>query len=181
MAALLAVTLAAPALWIAVSTYRDQQALTREQLELTRLERERYEQRFASRVAFWIPTEDEVRRPKGIAFVVRVQNRSPVPIGSIVIAPRFPQALDVGFFSTVDIPPCSLITLGLDHEGAVRSMTLPDRGLPMLGMSFYDSVGIWAIGSSGVQRTMGTRLRPSIGAAELPGTREVLSDCGEGG
>ncbi|MET8909504.1 hypothetical protein [Micromonospora sp. NPDC004551] len=68
--ALLAVVLAAPALIVAVVTYRDQQEINRAQLESTRIERQRYEQRFASRVAVWSPGVLAVRVP-GLLVLLR--------------------------------------------------------------------------------------------------------------
>lgn len=186
VSALLAVLLTAPALVVAIVTYRDQQQINRAQLDVTRLERQRYDQRFASRVAAW-----QVRRaptsPKD-PVDVRVQNRSPVPIKRLHIEadsedvlawPDGPRIFEV----QVDIPPCTLVTIRL------QSMIKPRY--PMMRISvalwFADPVGYWQVGTRGLvpaneDDLAAIRKKGGDGyAVEQPELRRTAADCGESG
>ncbi|MBM0201829.1 hypothetical protein JNW90_01000 [Micromonospora sp. STR1s_5] len=115
LAALVAVMTAVPALIIAVVTYRGQQEINRAQLELAQRENQRYEERFASRVAAWT----EQGGTDGSLSLVRFQNRSLAPIRNIVFEMLLPP--DGGgtdeFVTSVTAPPCSLLTFRLERAG----------------------------------------------------------------
>ncbi|WP_405431770.1 hypothetical protein [Micromonospora sp. NBC_00617] len=133
-------------------TYRDQQQINRAQLDLTRLKRQRYDQRFASRVAAW-----QVRRaptsPKD-PVDVRVQNRSPVPIKRLYIEARSedePEWRDGPwtFEASVDVPPCSLLTFRLHGTLNGRLLAVPMMRISVV-LWFVDPVGYWQVGAHGV-------------------------------
>ncbi|RAO26134.1 hypothetical protein ONO23_05537 [Micromonospora noduli] len=197
LSGLLAVVLAAPALWIAVYTYRDQQELTRSQLEATALERERYEERFASRVAAWrLPLPLGVPAPLSWSAPAMVlQNRSPVPIREIAFV--FPVAATAevpahrwAFWSLVDVPPCSIYTFNFySLDGLLVSDSASGHGR-QVELWFTDPAGRWAVGSEGVEPYSDARRKPgppsrlfeerfshSAGVVK----KESAPDCGEGG
>ncbi|MEU8258559.1 hypothetical protein AB0C06_30315 [Micromonospora inaquosa] len=196
LSGLLAVVLAAPALWIAVYTYRDQQELTRAQLESTALERERYEERFASRVAAWRPSVDPAVPNSWSAPPMVLQNRSPVPIREIAFV--FPVAATAevpahrwAFWSSVDVPPCSIYTFNFySLEGTLVPIRASSSRGVQVELWFTDPAGRWAVGSEGVERYSDARRKPgppsplfeerfsySTGVVK----RESAPDCGEGG
>ncbi|MEU4366749.1 hypothetical protein [Micromonospora chersina] len=186
ISSLLAVVLAAPALVVAVVTYRDQQQINRAQLDMTLLEHQRYEQRFASRVAAW-----QLRNPAADPrdpVRVRVQNRSPVPIKQLHIEadsedvlawPDGPRVFEL----PVDIPPCSLLTFRLE------SMVQPRYRMTRISVTlwFSDPVGLWQVGAHGVVSAAPDdfravqRSRGGGYGVELPEQRETAADCGESG
>lgn len=182
ISALLAVVLAAPALVVAVVTYRDQQEINRAQLEMTRLERQRYDQRFASRVAAWQIREKPWDSKTPVH--VRVQNRAPVPIKRLSVEatsdfllswPSGPRFFDLN----VDIPPCTLMTFDINN------MIVPEgeSDLPLINVTlwFSDPVGSWKAGPQGVERVDETSRKPVFGyGVELSEERETAADCGEG-
>lgn len=138
---------AVPALLIAVATYRDQLRITEAQLrstdaqlESTRIDRERYDSRYAARVTYWDVTE----KPGGFP-TLKVQNRSPVPIMRI----RFIMAAEFAgrpfgpyyFGNNVTAPPCSVLTLRLVKS--VKGVHQPPEFHWVVGMDFLDTVGWW--------------------------------------
>ncbi|MET8229057.1 hypothetical protein ABZS77_00035 [Micromonospora sp. NPDC005298] len=147
-AALAAVLFAVPALVVAVFTYRDQLRVTEAQLrsteaqlESTRIDRERYDARYAARVTYWEATEDSGRLP---AF--KVQNRSPVPVMRIQFLMKGDLAgRPIGPFyygGSVTAPPCSVLTLRLSTfaKGVHHP---PPVNLMVAGMQFLDTIGWW--------------------------------------
>ncbi|MDO3704937.1 hypothetical protein Q3W71_25040 [Micromonospora sp. C28SCA-DRY-2] len=207
-AALLAVIVAAPALWVAVATYQDQIRVTEAQLESTQLDRQRYQERYARRVTFW-NDRLKVAEPRSLP-VVTLQNRAPVPVREIyfivdVIGAAIGYA-DRGqhtfaFPADVHAPPCTILTFRLLVTG------FPDGGSDNTGdadyslvraIRFTDTVQWWELepnanwGSTelGGPKPL-SRDKPFIPAAaktgyafyaaEVPGTREAASDCGESG
>ncbi len=187
------------ALWIAVQAYRDQIRVTEAQirstdaqLESTRLERERYEKRFASRVAIW----KLVRRaddPLAIAPPMVLQNRSPAPIREIAFVFEVSGTKDAPahrrpFLSRVDVPPCSIYTFTFD--GPYGRDRIIDSGDLDVDLWFTDPAGRWVFGSRGVEPYTDQLLElvPPRGAVE-PKFRysafveksESAADCGEGG
>ncbi|WP_433112235.1 hypothetical protein [Micromonospora sp. CA-246542] len=205
VAALLAVIVAAPALWIGLNTYRDQVRVTRAQLESTRLEQRRYEERYAARVSYW----DERMKLGGEEFaVVKVQNRSPVPVNRISILAYYrdvaagaspPRSEWVEYPANAIAPPCSILTFRLRMQvNADRYRDYEPNFSPVVtALRFADTVQWWEF-----QRNFWTpgvlggpeRLRVDemdmrmvsrdgmslLEAWEVPGTRQPAGDCGEG-
>ncbi|WP_174536719.1 hypothetical protein [Micromonospora chalcea] len=183
LSGLLAVAVAIPALIVAGVTYRDQQEINRTQLEMAQLERDRYEKRYASRVAFWWLTYPR----DGQSGRLKVQNRSPVPISGITLVgvpaggPSTPP--QQAYLLTTDAPPCVVLTLSLP--------TLPgdEEFWPWLhksfGLHFTDPTRSWFLWPTGLQRSSRELSLPRVrflgAATEVPDTRESAGDCGEGG
>ncbi|WP_346535619.1 hypothetical protein [Micromonospora sp. DPT] len=145
----MAMLFAVPALLIAVATYRDQQRVTEAQLrstdaqlESTRLDRQRYDSRYAARVTYWDVTE----KPGGYP-TLKVQNRSPVPVMRI----QFTMAAQFAgrpfgpyrFGANVTAPPCSVLTLRLVKS--VKCLEQPPEFDWVVGMDFLDTVGWWHV------------------------------------
>ncbi|MEU0077714.1 hypothetical protein ABZ652_24200 [Micromonospora chalcea] len=176
-----AALVAVPALAIALITYRDQQEINRSQLEMAQLERKRYEERYASRVAFWWE-----RRPTESAGRVRVQNRSPVPMSNLallvdpiggILGPR-------EYRFTVDMPPCSILAIALPQLTDDRAFWDEPRGHEVM-LEFDDpGTSSWVLRPRGLRHDeyrSFLRESPSVAwAQEIPGTRETAGDCGEG-
>ncbi|RAO03075.1 hypothetical protein [Micromonospora noduli] len=195
LSGLLAVVLAAPALWVAVYTYRDQQELTRAQLEATRLERERYQERFASRVAAWRPLGPEEARPWAAPPMV-LQNRSPAPIREIAFVFAVDATEEVSahrrpFWSLSDVPPCSIYTFNFFNlAGPMAPGRASSRYGGQVELWFTDPAGRWAVGSEGVEPYSDERRSlvptPELLTIERSYYAEVVKkesapDCGEGG
>ncbi|MEU9828568.1 hypothetical protein [Micromonospora chersina] len=200
----LAVVIGVPALWTAVGAYQDQQEVNRSQLRVNEaqlrvaeLEARRYEERYAVRVSFW--TEVVGRGQPGQHVVVKVQNRSPVPVKEIhfVVSDEGVDGRPVPrlYYSLGGTaPPCSILTFRLEPTGdeAVRD---PFNSFA-LSMRFLDSVGWWELFQSvALAPEAGAPRRLSLGelgfqpldtggrrylATQVPGTRESAGDCGEG-
>ncbi|MGW3619144.1 hypothetical protein [Micromonospora arida] len=177
---MLALTVAMPALVVATVTYRDQQEINRAQLESTQLERQRYEQRYASRVAVW--ANEDLSGGTDTSVTVKVQNRSPVPIREVSI-----QILDLGralvdpdretsYRLNGDIPPCSLLTFQL----ADSTRGVVSAAKSSVSLSFSDTVGDWHLGHDGLVQGSGWRFNPGR-AVEMDEQRQTAEDCGEGG
>ncbi|MCX5066715.1 hypothetical protein OOJ91_12575 [Micromonospora lupini] len=203
VAALLAVILAAPALWVGLATYRDQVQVTRAQLESTQLEQRRYVERYAVRVSYWV----EWMSVDGKDFlVVKVQNRSPVPITEIRIIvfgwddDSGVQLEDQDVYPAREIAvPCSILTLRLQVQVEPDVFEdIQDLHHPFVTtLRFTDAVGRWEHPRTGYPSPIDAPrgLRPHEGteppirfgwsgrflASEVPGTRQSAGDCGEGG
>ncbi|MCX5070900.1 hypothetical protein OOJ91_34190 [Micromonospora lupini] len=175
---------AIPALIVAGVTYRDQQDINRTQLEMAQLERDRYEQRYASRVAFWWLTYPTTGGQPGR---LKLQNRSPVPIRAInliaVATSGQPTPQPQVYSLLTDAPPCVVLTLSLQ--------TLPSdeefwrRRDPDVGVQFTDPTRSWFLSRTGLEHDSGDLIFATfplnVLATEVPGTRESAGDCGEGG
>ncbi|MFG1872129.1 hypothetical protein [Micromonospora arborensis] len=181
LSSLLALAVAMPALIVAAVTYRDQQEINRAQLESTRLERQRYEQRYASRMALW-RTEDPAETGPNTPVTVRVQNRSPVPMTRLNVglldlgrAQNDPER-ETSYMSWIDVPPCSLVTLRLTNHAGV----LITASSVWVSMSFSDAVDDWYLGNDGLVAGPDIWI-PGGFAVEAKEQRAAAEDCGEGG
>ncbi|MEU3117190.1 hypothetical protein ABZ652_24195 [Micromonospora chalcea] len=166
-AALLAVVVATPALWVTVATYQDQIRVTEAQLEATQLERRRYDERYAARVSYW---SDWAKEPDGFPYeVMKLQNRAPVPISSVTFVTqpnpdhRNKDTLqpEPGFVAALDAPPCSILTFQLiwvspELEDIVAHWAAVEA------VQFHDSLGWWE-----------RRRDPSPGAGEFENARPI--------
>jgi hypothetical protein len=197
-----AVLFAAAALIVAAFTYRDQQQINRDQLTLNNAARQRTQQRFAVRVAWWI----EVAKGKERDDVnILIQNRSPVPMRDMRFAVEVASGLliaDVG-----DVPPCAIrgyrVVVVVD---GVTGAILTDVGDPgsddvalylaygiwggEADLHFSDSEGYWALTSRGLtpdkegalfRRPEEPYVAPRGLLEKIPTLAAVAADCGEGG
>lgn len=198
-----AVLFAAAALIVAAFTYRDQQQINRDQLTLNNAARQRAQQRFAARVAWWI----EVARGKKEGDVnILIQNRSPVPIRDIRFAVEAASGLviaDIG-----DIPPCAIrgyrIVLAVDDVTGALSADLDHFSVPdevvqdvayaiwgnRADLHFSDPEGYWTLTSRGLmpegegalfRRPEKQTVMPPGLLEKIPALAAVAADCGEGG
>ncbi|MER7589707.1 hypothetical protein ABTW72_19455 [Micromonospora sp. NPDC127501] len=178
LSSLVTLVVALPALVVAGVTYRDQQEINRAQLESTRLEFERYKQRFASRVAVWM-TNATPPGQSPASLTLRVQNRSPVPVRWM----RFDLRYQIGatemssgsYEAGGDAPPCSLMTFKIDIVGSP-----PSTSFLQLNLVFTDVVGGWELGSWGLRAGRPDSMSRDRQAVEIPEQRETVGDCGEG-
>ena len=146
--------------WLALSTFRDQQAANRSQVATNDRENQRYQQRYATRVS-WI---DNHRLPRGA--VLEIQNRSTADLKDVVLINQSESwAILVG-----DMPPCSTLTLyrsaAIDGHGLGAPMWIPEMA------SFRDPVGRWEKNQY--------RLQPltSQQASHLAGLAHAFRDLG---
>ncbi|MCG5446154.1 hypothetical protein NIE79_004721 [Micromonospora sp. NIE79] len=171
LSALVAVMTAAPALIIAVITYRGQQEINRAQLGLAQLENQRHQERFASRVVAWAE-QDGTDEPLSL---MRFQNRSVAPVRKIVFTMMVRDGGTDVFVATVSAPPCSLLTFRLERDG--KPFTTDHDWIEAI---FTDPVTTWYFTPE--------RLRPADSnealwpvtdnrAVELTDQRAPASDC----
>ncbi|WP_433343947.1 hypothetical protein [Micromonospora sp. CA-111912] len=177
------VIVAIPALVIATVTYRDQQEINRSQIEMAQLERGRFEQRYAARVAYWWVRPAGTRLGPGR---FKVQNRSPVPIRGIgmrVTPTQKPGTPVPHIYNVPAAPPCVILTIDLPPLSQDVDMALWINHPPAVELQFTDPTGPWLLSSDGLERDKGAP--PNAirwqSALEVDGTRESAGDCGEGG
>ncbi|MFE9959190.1 hypothetical protein [Micromonospora sp. NPDC005299] len=176
------------ALAVAGITYRDQQEINRSQLQLAKLERQRYERRYASRVAYW--WEITPWGPSGPPRL-KVQNRSPAPITNLALV-ALPELDSVqgqtrAYEFLVDAPPCSILTVELPE--ASEDLKLWSQSSVSLTLRFHDPVDAWLLTPAGLKQVTKETLLKAYGGrspvmtAALPPKEspESAGDCGEGG
>ncbi|MDW5330816.1 hypothetical protein [Plantactinospora sp. KLBMP9567] len=109
LGALVAGVVAIPALVVALSALEDQQEINRSQIRLNQIEQDRFNKRYASRVAVWMTGEPG-------SF--KLQNRAPVPLS--VVQLRFGsleweggRAYSYDWFHLPTMPPCTILSIEL--------------------------------------------------------------------
>ncbi|MEJ3745179.1 hypothetical protein WEI85_18015 [Actinomycetes bacterium KLBMP 9797] len=198
-----AVLFAAAALIVATYTYRDQQQINRDQLTLNNAARQRTQQRFAARVAWWT---EVARGGERNDINILIQNRSPVPIREV----RF--AVDAGFELLIanadDIPPCAIrgyrvpvtydVASGLlltgfgDDESYDTVAEALAYGIwhSRADLHFSDSERYWVLTPRGLmpdengtlfQRPKEANVVDPRLLEEIPALAAAAADCGEGG
>ncbi|MET7868039.1 hypothetical protein [Micromonospora taraxaci] len=181
---------------MAAKAYKDQVRVNEAQLESARLERQRYDERYAARVSFWHDPQPLIPEPSFPRF--KIQNRSPVPVMRVHFLMSGDAAgrpmPDVAYGGWLNIPPCTVMTVQLvliDERGDSR----PPPELVVVGMRFIETVGWWHISAIDAVELAAVRAPVPLGdrrmveyeldqhhrlAVEVRGTREAAGDCGEG-
>lgn len=193
IAGVLTVAVAVPAVTVALDSYREQQEINRSQLDLALLERSRYEQRYASRVAIW--RDAPVRTTEGRNVRMKMQNRAPVPITldrfvvarSAVGKPDLPRYSEWVYAASVDVPPCTALTFELrdstdgDAQRIAALADVADVELIFMDVESSWRIGRWGLTKNGPKRSFSVNidLNPPV-AVEVPGSRAPAEDCGEG-
>lgn len=181
LSGIVTILFAAGALGVAAYTYWDQQQLNRDQLTLNEAARQRTQQRFASRVAWWTDTTSASAglRTSGEIFI---QNRSPVPIRDVELS-----AGEGGpWILASDLPPCTIRGYSIEYFHGRDLVILSSSAgffLVRANLSFVDPEGSWILTREGLTRSKGTRVNwPPIGRLEqIAELEEAAADCGEGG
>jgi hypothetical protein len=128
----LALIFSVPGFWLALLAFQDQRATNHSQIAANEREAQRYQRRFASRLA-WIDTPGTSH-----GIVLQIQNRSPTVLGDVVLLSDSKRsAIFAG-----DIPPCSVLTVDL---ASIHPFDRDDHALwpPTLAI-FQDPVGAWS-------------------------------------
>ncbi|MET7868038.1 hypothetical protein [Micromonospora taraxaci] len=188
LSGLIAVLFAIPALGVALLTYRDQQEINRSQLQLAQLEHEREARRFASRV--WVWWLDEPSKDGRVQF--KLQNAGAAPITPVYVEVTYEEFVDKAktlvngnleqyqFDIYPSVPPCSTLTFALPPPKSGGRVLEADVRFPP-SLAFFDGEDLWVTGA-GVHR-MNEKDDPPLqtfteDAVEVPGTREMSSECG---
>jgi hypothetical protein len=193
ISSLIAVVVAALAVVFAFYAFVDQSTTNG-------MERDRFERRYASRVAWWfegpVATANGVTAPTS-AWTLVVQNRAPIPVRGAVFSLdvsesslRYEMGVSADpavrelFADTWPLPelrPCELVRVSIRYEKKVSVPTdlLSEAGVVM----FIDgaSSGLWVLTARGLDRTQWI-LFPQYDSAKAPLiSRRDASDCGESG
>lgn len=174
LATLLAVFVGVVGGAIAFVTFSAQQEINKSQQEVNEIEQQRFQRRYASRIAWW-DTEMEPRPGSRITSPIwdqltpsriLIQNRAPVPLNGVALDAsvdlgRETQGILIyastsGAFRAVislgTIPPCSLVAFNLPPYPLyrnVKSGTNKIQRLEVEGLLFTDPVTTWSKGRTG--------------------------------
>lgn len=173
LAAVLALVLGVPGVWLAYKAFTDQQEINRSQIELNQLAQNRFERRYAAKFAFW----DEVRPFNKVEATFKLQNRSPVPLRHVTIVGKqrmyaaTPKEVSMRlWFELPTIPPCSLAVVEIDPERLrqlvpthirtrIEQLDKGDHSSPYTFdwdgieyVEFRDPVGRWSLSAFGMQK-----------------------------
>jgi hypothetical protein len=166
-----AVLISVPGLWLALLALRDQRDATRRAAISTHQETQRFEQRFASRLAWrdapWSPD----------AGLLTIQNRSMSTLTSLIVINHGRAiALLPG-----DMPPCS--SLDIDVVGAFGLNPFGEPAWTTEAIIFHDPVGAWIMDRSGLRKLSEDALISLVTVADSMRTTEisvvVLSSAGQ--
>jgi hypothetical protein len=137
-ATVLAVLLTIPSVVFAFRTLKDQQEINRSQLAVAKIEQQRYQRRYASKISWWSEHSDS----KVNDASVRIQNRSPVPLSGVVLEARpisYKKKTPArGFVLIGQIPPCTVLTLTIPASKFVGGDVWTTESL-----YFTDVVSYW--------------------------------------
>ncbi|MEU1968981.1 hypothetical protein ABZ541_14395 [Micromonospora sediminicola] len=155
IAALTAIPVSVVAAVFAVQAFKDQQQVNRDQIRLNQSARERYERRYASRVAFWIADDDTSASAKpqssGLVVVATVSmlNRSPVPLRDAAIF-AIAQSGEAVFWQQQDLRPCEKVDVELLAHVSTAGRLKDAGNKYVLSLAFRDPTRLWHMTNDGL-------------------------------
>lgn len=190
LAALTAIPIGMAAAVFALMAFRDQQQLNRQQLtvnrdqlRMNRLANDRFERRYASRVAWW-PVEFPIKIDSNgqMGFLrIAVQNRSPAPLRTALVRAALTDG-GTAKFSLGDIRPCEQAEMTLTISTAVFDRLAE----PEWSVVFRDPEELWKLNMAGDLSLADVSSMSGLVFDEDDGhvtdvDRTSVSDCGESG
>ncbi|WP_329011388.1 hypothetical protein OG271_30490 [Micromonospora rifamycinica] len=197
VAALTATVVSSLALFIAIDALRDQQ-------QVSGLAMDRFERRYAERVAWWA-----TRRDRGTIFI---QNRSPVPILDVTIQMvRVTNVEDRNFSGSIqrriglqisDLPPCTMTEVNLAEpamskriddslDAYATPVAVPgedgeyhgSEAGPVLtyAVRFHDGNALWERQRSDLQQLSATLAEKDLTIVATTQSTKPVPDCGTDG
>ncbi|WFE47735.1 hypothetical protein [Verrucosispora sp. WMMD1129] len=155
IAALTTIPVSAVAAVFAFQAFKDQQQVNRDQITLNQTVRERYERRYASRVAFWIADDDTSAsaRPQSSSLVivatVSVLNRSPVPLRDAAVF-AIAQSGEAFFWHQQDLRPCEKVDVALLAHATTAGRLKDPGNRFVLSLVFRDPTRLWHMTNDGL-------------------------------
>ena len=190
-----ALTVATAALIVGWQTLEEQQkinesqlSINENQLEINRIQMDRNDRRFASRVSWWrVPFDEEDPRNSKVMQMLKLQNRSPVPLTEISFQVEGQSDEPVVYVIDDDVPPCHILTFKIvapTADGAEfgrGQFSLGDRD--QIRLYFSDTQGFWLRDLAGVRRVDQPEQTEDAGTGieKVEGGDREVEDCGEGG
>jgi hypothetical protein len=180
--------LSSVALIVSVYTLRQQQGVNLSQVEVNKIEQERFDRRYASRVSWWL--SEDYRS-------LQIQNRAPIPLTRIAIYVDVEwerKSLGDGWFWLPTLPPCTELRLsiperlevinqlnGVSYYGRIDHYSIETRSIETK-IRFSDGHHTWikeldSLSLDAMQNSLAT---PASNIASQSESRP-LGDCGEGG
>jgi hypothetical protein len=184
LATVVTVPIVVMALLVGLNTYRDQQRINSSQARINQIEQERFEQRYASRVSWWMGSDY-------VSF--QLQNRSPIPIEAVQILPEDMEwqghaNYSQDWFWLPTIPPCTIMSLKLPEKvrvsdqrtGDIEVVKVPSWINPQV--RFSDGLKAWLKTESSLSLASRDPLL-GIPVSDIASHAkwQPANDCGEGG